>query len=393
MTTSSSGEDSPLLADVAVKLLDGPADTTYGWVTRPPVAGSPLPPCMSFFSKLFGGTATKPSPRVSARAPRRSDEILQSHESAIEETTYTGLVWLARDSHFWTVRTEQALARLKSEWAQEPEAAKWPDVSGLLTQLSAPPVEMIRQLPAAARDAMALCEQENFPRAQLVDRLSNDPSLVQGLLRQANSASSGGGLGPILRVDSAIDRIGLAGTRAVVVAASVDGLLSKPGGAYDAMLATTWQRMVRTGPLARAIAPAFSADGEEAFAIALLHDVGLLIIFDMISTLRTANRRAVALPDTWLDLLLRELHEPLGALAAHRWGLGIDAADAIGTHHRRDRPAERHPLAETLFVAEHLAGALSRGEPLDLFGLWDLGELTGDPTHVRGIIDRQLAKG
>ncbi len=265
-------------------------------------------------------------------------------------------------------------------------------MAGLLTQLSAPPVEIIRQLPAAARDAMALCEQENFPRAQLVDRLSNDPSLVQGLLRQANSASNGAGLAPILRVDAAIDRIGLAGTRAVVVAASVDGLLSKPGGSYDVMLATAWQRMVSTGPMARAIAPAFTADGEEAFAIALLHDVGLLIIFDMISTLRTTNRRAVSLPDSWLDLLIRELHEPLGAVAAHRWGLGIDAADAIGTHHRRDRPSERHPLAETLFVAEYLAGAVGRGEPLDLFGLWDLGELTGDPTHVRGIIDRQLAK-
>lgn len=302
-------------------------------------------------------------------------------------------MWLARDSYYWSDRTERALARLRSEWAHEPDAAKWPDVTGLLTQLSAPPVEIIRQLPAAARDAMALCEQENFPRAQLVDRLSKDPSLVQGLLRQANSASNSAGLAPILRVDAAIDRIGLAGTRAVVVAASVDGLLSKPGGPYDAILATAWQRMVSTGPLARALAPAFFADGEEAFAVALLHDVGLLIILDLISTLRTTNRRAVALPDGWLDLLLRELHEPLGALAAHRWGLGIDAADAIGTHHRRDRPAERHPLAETLFVAAHLADARSRGESLDLFGLWEEGELTGDPTHARGIIDRQLVPG
>ncbi len=346
----------------------------------------------SFFSKLFGSTTAKPSASNTARAPRRSDEILQAYESVIKETTSAALVWLARDANYWSDRTEHALARLRSDWAQQSGAATWPDVAALLTQLSTSPVEIIRQLPAAAREAMALCEKENFPRAQLVDRLSNDPSLVQGLLRQANSASNGAGLTPILRVDAAIDRIGLAGTRAVVVAASVDGLLSKPGGAYDAMLATAWQRMVNTGPLARALAPAFGADGEEAFAIALLHDVGLLIIFDMISTLRTANRRAVALPDEWLDLLIRELHEPIGALAAHRWGLGVDAADAIGTHHRRDRPSQKHPLAETLFVAEHLAGALNRGEALDLFGLWGLGELTGDPTHVQGIIDRQLQR-
>ena len=341
-----------------------------------------------FFTSLFGAPAAKASPTKVSNAPRRSDEILQAYESASEHSSVSGLVWLSRDASYWKDRTANVLARLRDEWSRQSDAARWPDMVDLLTELSAAPEEVIRQLPAAARDAMALCERVELPRTQLVDRLSQDPSLVQGLLRQANSASYGAGLAPILRVDAAIDRIGLAGTRAVVVAASVDGLLSKPGGAYDAMLATAWQHMVNTGPMARAIAPAFNADAEEAFAIALLHNVGQLIIFDRISTVRSANRRAVLLPEGWLDVLITELHEPLGAVAAHRWGLGIDAADAIGTHHRRDTPADRHPLAETLFVADHLAGASSRGEPLDLFGLWGLGELTGDQMHVRGILDR-----
>ena len=347
---------------------------------------------LSFFLKSFGKTTPKTPATNVARASRRPEKIVHAHESATEDSTGAGLIWLARDASYWSERTSSVLVRLRAEWAQERDAAEWPDMTALLTQLSAPPVEIIRQLPTAARDAMTLCEQENFPRRQLVERLSNDPSLVQGLLRQANSALSGAGLAPVLKVDAAIDRVGLAGTRAVIVAVSVDGLLSKPGGVFDTMLAEAWQRMVSTGPMARALAPAFLADDEEAFAIALLHDVGVLIIFDMISTLRTTNRRAVSLPDGWLDVLMRDLHEPLGAVAAHRWGLGIDAADAIGTHHRRDRPAERHPLAETLFVATSLVASSSRREPFDLFGLWELGELTGDPTHVRGILDRQLTR-
>ncbi len=341
-----------------------------------------------FFSSLFGSAKPQASATKAPRAPRAPEEILHAHELAIEDLKGSGLVWLSRDAHYWSDRSAHVLAQLREQWAHEPEAARWPDMAGLLTQLSAPPEEVIRQLPAAARDAMALCERDDLPRAQLVNRLSQDPSLVQGLLRQANSASFGAGLAPILRVDAAIDRIGLAGTRAVVVAASVDGLLSKPGGHYDTMLATAWQHMVNTGPLARAIAPGFNADGEEAFAIALLHNVGELIIFDRISALRSANRRTVSLPDEWLHLVLTELHEPLGAVAAHRWGLGIDAADAIGTHHRRDLPGERHPLGETLFVAEHLARAADRNEKIDLFGLWGTGDLTGDQTHVRGILDR-----
>lgn len=148
--------------------------------------------------------------------------------------------------------------------------------------------------------------------------------------------------------------------------------------------------MVNTGPIARAVAPAFGADGEVAFAIALLHDVGLLIIFDRISALRSANRRPVVLPDGYLDDLVTELHESLGAVAAHQWGLGIDAADAIGMHHRRESSAEKHPLAETMFMADHLVNAAS-GEELDLVSLWYDGELTGDQARVRGILDRMYA--
>ncbi len=340
------------------------------------------------FLSLFGSAKPAPKAAKPTNSPRAPEQILQAYEDASERSTSTELVWLARDASYWTDRTARLLARLRDEWAGHPDAASWPDVSGLLAQLSAPPEEVIRQLPAAARDAMALCEREDIPRARLVEQLSQDPALVQGLLRQANSASYGAGLAPILSVGAAIDRIGLVGTRSVVVAASVDGLLSKPGGAYDELLATAWQRMVNTGPMARAVAPAFGADGEEAFAVALLHDVGLLIIFDRISALRTANRRPVTLPDGWLDELIAELHESLGAVAAHRWGLGIDAADAIGTHHRRDTPAEKHPLAEAMFLADHLVRAAARGEALDLFGLWDEGELTGDQMHARGILDR-----
>ncbi len=344
----------------------------------------------SILSRFFTSSAT---PRSHMDAARRTGGDVASKPadtSEFDEPKSTGIVWLTRDGSYWTDHSAEILTRLRAEWSQEPDAAKWPDMLGLLKQLSAPPEEVIRQLPAAARDAMALCEREDLPRARLVDRLSQDPSLVQGLLRQANGAFYGAGLAPILRVDAAIDRIGVSGTRAVVLAASVDGLLSKPGGAYDAMLAAAWAHMVNTGPLARALAPVFGADGEEAFSVALLHDVGRPIIFDRISSLRAANRRPVAPPDGWLAIMTEQLHEALGAVAAHRWGLGNDAADAIGTHHRRDRPSVQHPLAETLFIAELAAQAAARGETLDLFGLWDLGELEGDQVHCKSILERHV---
>lgn len=66
------------------------------------------------------------------------------------------------------------------------------------------------------------------------------------------------------------------------------------------MLATAWQRMVRTAPMPRALALAVYA-AAFAIAISLRHEVGLLLILDMILTLRNTNRRAVSRRDGWLE--------------------------------------------------------------------------------------------
>ena len=71
---------------------------------------------------------------------------------------------------------------------------------------------------------------------KLAGTLSKDPALVQGLLRTANSAAYAAGRKSVLSVDGSIERIGLAGARAVVMANCVDGLLSRPGGHFDVMV-------------------------------------------------------------------------------------------------------------------------------------------------------------
>jgi len=235
-----------------------------------------------------------------------------------------------------------------------------------------------------------LCDNPTLSRAQLANKLGTDPSLVQALLKQANGAFYASGLQSVLRVEDAIDRIGIAATRAIVLASCVDGLLSKPGAPYDVMLSAVWTHMVNTGHLARIIAPSMGADAEEAFAIALLHDVGKLVIFDTISALRASKRGAVALPETWLAGLIQHLHEPLGAASVQSWGLGPRAADAIGCHHRRENRTQQHPLAETLFVAERAEHAIRKNERLDFEGVWSLGQIWGDRSDAQAALFRRV---
>lgn len=359
----------------------------------------PDPVMLSGFLRLFTGTKA-PTPPARAQdvvravrpelpRPEPRDAGIRAEHDAGTPTSRIAREWTPRPAEYWPQRTAHVLQRLEQEWMDRDESRAYPDVAELLASLGAEPDAVIRQLPAAARDAIAICDDPGMSRGSLAERLGQDPSLMQGLLRQANGAWYGAGLQSVLRVDGAIDRIGIAGTRAVVMASCVDGLLAKPGGAYDAMVGSVWSHMVQAAPVARAIGPVLGADGEEAFAITLLHDVGKLVVFDRIAALRMTHRRAIQIPEAWLSHALEQLHEPLGATAAHLWGLGAAAADAIGTHHRKERPSCRHPLAETLFVSERADHARREGSALDFDGVWALGEVNGDVSICRGILARQ----
>lgn len=281
------------------------------------------------------------------------------------------------------------VAELVARLARHPAAAGSPDATGLLEMLAGSPDTLIRQLPAAARASLALCDDPDLTRRQLAEKLSSDPALVQALLRTANSAAFGAGKDSVISIEPALDRIGVGGARAIIFANAVDGALSRPGGEFNEMVSAVWNHMVSTAPLARALARAFGTDPEEAFSIALLHDVGKLVIFDRISVFRAAQRRDVKLAPAFVHALLGELHEPLGAAAARAWSMGERSARAIGAHHCRTSDGQANVLAEITFVAELADHAVRTGTPLDLQRVWFDGQISADLPNVVQVLQQK----
>lgn len=349
-----------------------------------------------WFRRLFrGDSAASSAPAVDERGAAthvRPEAAVAPAVALVDDAAATTADSVIEDPMapllaVWHDRLEQA-RRLRET---HPVAAEQPDAAALLQLLGEGPDTVVRQIPAAAREALTLIDDTSLSRSQLAARLGSDPALVQALLRTANSAAFAVGRGEVLGIAQAFERIGMTGTRAVVLSSCVDGLLSHPGGEFNAMSSEVWNHMVRTAPLARAIAPAFAADADEAFAVALLHDVGKLVVFDRISVLRASRRRPITLDASFAHQLVQLLHEPLGALAAMRWGLGPRAASAIGNHHRAQVNTQRDSLAEVLFVAEHADHAWRRNTPLDLDAIWQSGQLTGSPVRVATALQTQLS--
>ena len=260
-----------------------------------------------------------------------------------------------------------------------------PAVRQLLDDLTGSPTAVIRQLPAAAQRALALTQLTDPPVQRLTEVFEEDPTLAQALLAQANSGLFGAGR-PCVSVRDAVLRLGVGAVRGVLLGHAVSALLCRPGAAYAPMVADVWSHMVRTAPIARRLASPFNADPEEAFSLGLLHDAGKLIVFDRLTTLRIDARRDLTITPAELGRVLRDLHEPLGGLAAHSWGLGASAAEAIATHHRNPMPRVRNALSEVLFVAEAADMAAVHGAELDLAALWDVARLGGSAVRVERVL-------
>jgi HD-like signal output (HDOD) protein len=263
------------------------------------------------------------------------------------------------------------------------------DALAFFERISKSGEKTVRQPPAAAQRALDLLRRD-VPISDLVKLVEQDPVLAQSLLRFANSAANSTGTRSSSLAES-IRRVGTQGLRSVILSSMVEGTLCRTGTQYDSMVRQVWDHMIRTAPIARILAPGFGVVPDEAFTLALLHDVGKLVVFDRLGTLRAELRREVKLTPQFMPRLLGELHEVLGGAAALRWGLGRAAVVVVSSHHRRGDPLVPNLPAECVYVAERLDLAMVRGEGVNLVRWFDEGRLQASFDAVAPLVERVSA--
>jgi HD-like signal output (HDOD) protein len=261
--------------------------------------------------------------------------------------------------------------------------AKLSDGPELVEALRTANDSVIRQPPAAAMHALSIARNPDAPMIKVTALFEHDPMLAQNLLRQANSVFYRRDGAPCTSLHNGVQRVGMKGVQGVLMTSMVQQMLCRPGSAYDAYVQKVWSHMQRTAPIARAIAPAFGVDAETAYSLALLHDVGKLVVFDHVSRLRHDHHRELKMPETFFRQVLFHLHEPIGGLSALRWDMGAEAAHAIAEHHRRPAPETPDRVTECLYVAECVELAHTNFTKLDWERIWEEGAITSDVALVQ----------
>lgn len=327
------------------------------------------------------GTITTPLPSpppavVAAAAAQNSGETAPATPelTPAEQALYSTLVETVHEQCDFMMRAA-------------PPGSEHTDGPTILKELRQLGETVIRQPPAAAQRALAAARDPVGNATQVAEIFAQDPALTRALLQAANSSFYHRGSESCLAIPEAIQWVGMRGVESIVTTNMVEGLLCRPGGAYNQLVSEVWSHMTRTAPIARVLAPAFGAAPETAFTVGLLHDMGKLIVFHYLSQLRASLRREVVVADRFMFNMLNWLHEPLGGIAALRWNLGLPAARAIAYHHQpADGPPD--PLAELLCVSERTDHAIRLRAELDTQHIWRQIGLRTDVDNARLLLNQ-----
>jgi HD-like signal output (HDOD) protein len=197
-------------------------------------------------------------------------------------------------------------------------------------------------------------------REQIAEVITYDPALSARVLRIANSSYYSFPRA-IETVVSAVGIIGELDLRNLVLVTTVVGSMSSldyRGVDIDAF----WLHSLRCAIIARLIAQSAGGNNPEILFLAgMLHDLGILVIYQQDSTLAGSIARQMEEKHQLRDQAERELlgfdHAEVGALLIESWGLSTELTELTRCHHQYQLAQDNKPAALMLALANLLADA------------------------------------
>ena len=267
------------------------------------------------------------------------------------------------------------------------------DASELLNR-----VDDLPPLPAVAAKVMSMAEDDKTSAMDLAGVLATDQALTAKLIRISNSAYYGFAR-RISTVREAVVMLGFKQVRQVSVGASMMNAFKRNGVDDGFDLDLFWGHSVAVAVASEALArKTLGAKPEDAFTAGILHDIGRLVLRQVMPQ---EFARAVAIARSG-DLPLHDAEfettayqpDEIGQALGERWKFPGHLVDAVRCHHDGSLTA----------AADGLAGVVSQSNQLMLhYGLFcgydmDIGEVPVLSTELEqvetacGGIDRVLAK-
>jgi len=252
-------------------------------------------------------------------------------------------------------------------------------------------VTEISSLPEVTTRIVEVVEDPKSTAQDMHEIVRHDPALAAKVLKVVNSAFYGLP-SQIASLDRAIVMLGLSAVKNIALAASLSRLF-RPGAISERFASRDlWTHCVSVGVCARLLARASFGQVEEAFVAGLVHDMGLLIEFQLFSDkLKDIAERCETQPQDFLAVereVIGADHQAFGAWLAAKWKFPPGLRCAIGRHHN---PESLKPELKHIVTAVQIADTICCQNELGFYLTAQIQEVTDEMLDVVGATAQQLS--
>jgi putative nucleotidyltransferase with HDIG domain len=251
-------------------------------------------------------------------------------------------------------------------------------------------VTEIGSLPEITTRIVQIVEDPKSTAHDMHEIVRSDPALAAKVLKVVNSAFYGLP-SQISSLDRAIVMLGLSAVKNIALAASLSRLF-RPGALSERFaVRDLWTHCISVGVCTRMIAEASFGQAEEAFVGGLVHDVGLLVEYQLFpDKLREVSNRCEASTQNFL-IAEREIigadHTVFGATIAARWKFPLSLRNAITFHHD---PSTLRPEYKRVLTAIQVADTICCQNQVGFFLTAATQEVNEEQLAAIGISSEKL---
>jgi len=195
-----------------------------------------------------------------------------------------------------------------------------------------------------ATEVLRVAQDPRSSAAGLARVVHQDQFLAGAVLQVANSAFYGPRGGRrISRLPQAVARLGMESTRNIVLSSTMRQSIYQ--GEHATTMEALWRSALGSAVAFNLLSGAAGRDGEQAFLIGLLHDVGKPVLANILDRILRNYPGQVDFEEV-ADKVFHLMHARAGAAVIHGWKLPASFAQLVDHHHDLQPPPKlRRPAA------------------------------------------------